>query len=111
MMTNVNIEKEKEIIVVSVLGHADYDISGKDIVCAALSAITQSLLQALRYYEANGKCKLLTVKESAGAMFFSFRIKDKKCIEPLLNMAVIGYKTLELSYPENVNAKFFDMGL
>ena len=75
-MTNVNIEKEKDIIVVAVLGHADYDTSGKDIVCAALSAITQSLLQALRYYEANGKCKLLTVKESAGAMFFSFRIRQ-----------------------------------
>ena len=111
MMTNVNIERKKDIIVVSVLGHADYDNSGKDIVCAALSAITQSLLQTLRYYEANGKCKLLAVKENDGAMFFSFAIKDKKCIEPLLNMAVIGYKTLELSYPENVNTKFFDMGL
>lgn len=110
-MTNVNIEREKDIIIVSVLGHADYGTSGKDIVCAALSAITQSLLQTLRYYEANEKCKLLVVKENDGAVFFSFGIKDENCIEPLLNMAAIGYQTLALSYPENVNAKFFDMGL
>lgn len=110
-MTNVSIEREKDIIVVSVLGHADYDTSGKDIVCAALSAITQSLLQTLRYYEANGKCKLLVAKENDGAVFFSFGIMDENCIEPLLNMAVIGYQTLALSYPENVNTNFFDMGL
>lgn len=103
-MTSVNIELINGITVVSVAGHAEYSKDHNDIVCAAISAITQSLMQAVKYYEELGKCKVLSeqVKEDIGAVLFSFKSKDKSVTDALLNMAKLGYLMLEKSYPKNI---------
>ena len=39
--------KDGKIVYLSVDGHADYDVEGKDIVCAAISAISVGGINAL----------------------------------------------------------------
>ena len=47
-MTNVHlIKKGNNFIKLEVYGHSKYDKAGKDIVCAAISSITQSLIIGL----------------------------------------------------------------
>lgn len=47
-MTTVTISKiNNRIAGIKVSGHTDYDVSGEDIVCAALSAMTQTALLGL----------------------------------------------------------------
>jgi uncharacterized protein YsxB (DUF464 family) len=44
---NIKRNKKKEIVSFSLNGHAGYDVNGKDIVCAAVSAVTNMVLIGL----------------------------------------------------------------
>ena len=48
-MITINIKRNKknEIVSFSLNGHAGYDVNGKDIVCAAVSAVTNMVLIGL----------------------------------------------------------------
>lgn len=47
-MTIIAIEKiNNRIAEVKIIGHTDYNVSGEDVLCAALSAITQTALLGL----------------------------------------------------------------
>lgn len=47
-MTNIAIEKiNNRIAEVKISGHTDYDVTGEDVLCAALSSITQTALLGL----------------------------------------------------------------
>lgn len=107
-MTAVNISDINGIKVISVSGHAGYSNNGDDIVCAAISTITQSLLQTLKYYEKIEKCKILSeqIKEDIGSCLFSFTSYSKPETDALLNMAVTGYVMLENTYPKNICVDF-----
>lgn len=103
-MTRVDADDINGVTVISVAGHAGYSNDGDDIVCAALSAITQSLLQTLKCYESIKKCKILSeqIKENVGCCLFSFISYSENETDALVNMAIIGYKMLQNTYPENV---------
>lgn len=103
-MTTVNIDKTNNITVVAVAGHAEYSYDHNDIVCAAISAITQSLLQTMKYYEQQSKCKIISeqVKEDIGSVLFSFTSRDSAVTDALINMAAMGYMMLQNSYPKNI---------
>lgn len=103
-MTSINITKVNDTVVVSLAGHAEYSKNGNDIVCAALSAITQSFLQTLKYYESKGKCivKSEQIKEDIGTALFSFTSMSEKETDALLSMALIGYTMLKNTYPKNI---------
>lgn len=104
-MTTVNINTVNGITVVSVAGHAEYSKDHKDIVCAAISTITQSLLQTLKYYEEQKKCRILSeqIKEDIGTALFSFSSREKAVTDALINMAAMGYMMLENAYPKNIS--------
>lgn len=104
-MTQVNIDVVNGVTVVSVSGHAGYSNDGKDIVCSAISTITQSLLQTLKYYQQQGKCRILSenIAEDAGAVLFSFKSSATSETDALMSMAQMGYLMLEKSYPKNIS--------
>ncbi len=104
-MTCVNVDKINGITVISVSGHANYSNDGNDIVCAAISTITQSLLQTLKYYEEQGKCKVLSeqIQESLGCCMFSFMSLSEIETDAILTMAMMGYSMLQNSYPKNIS--------
>jgi len=103
-MTFVDISRVNNTVVVSVAGHAGYSDDGNDIVCAALSAITQSLLQTLKFFESKGKCIVIKsdIREDIGTALFSFMSKSKSETDAILTMAITGYKMLENTYPKNI---------
>ena len=43
----INRNEKNEIVSFSLNGHAGYDVNGKDIVCAAVSAVTNMILIGL----------------------------------------------------------------
>lgn len=96
-MIKVELKKEndkvKEILI---KGHANYDISGKDIVCAAASSIAITTINAILsidnkaiYYEENSNLLIKINK---------FDNITNKLINNMINML----KELEHDYPKNI---------
>lgn len=103
-MTSVDIGRVNNAVIISVAGHAGYSDNGNDVVCAAISAITQSLLQALKIFENENKCIVTKaeIREDVGAAFFSFISMSETETDAILTMAIAGYKMLENTYPKNI---------
>lgn len=97
----VNRNSENRILGFIVEGHAGYDKSGQDIVCAAVSALSYTTVGALSNLA--GGCDFL---EEEGYMEF-FRKKklddaqvDKSTL--ILDSMFIGFKQIENSYGEYI---------
>ena len=77
-------------------GHADYAPIGQDIVCSAISALTQSCILALRTY-----CVSDVKVSKSGGIWIRVRNPSKKsalCI----GMMVMGLQEIEKKYPEHI---------
>lgn len=53
-VTKINQPGQAKRVDILVTGHAGYDVKGKDIICAAVSALTQSL--KLNWYGTHNRC-------------------------------------------------------
>lgn len=79
-------------------GHAEYSVSGKDIVCAATSGI----VYALCGYLLNFKKNLFKVNAIESGLF------DIECCsdcEDYLQLACLGLSQIAREYPENICVK------
>ena len=91
----IKVEKKKNFI--SIIGHAMYDVEGKDIVCASVSTMITTTVNAIlkiddssiRYTSKKGKVTIELIKE------------DKIIISLLENMMDLLYE-LEKQYPKNI---------
>ena len=97
-MIKVNVKKkENSISEITITGHAYYDESGKDIVCASTSSIAITTVnailrlnsQALRYEEGKGSLKIYLEKHT-------------KTIDTLLVNMVELLQELEQDYPSYI---------
>ena len=82
---------------ISILGHANYDDYGKDIVCAAVSSITLCSVEAI----ANFDIKAIDIKQSKDKLEIIVNSNDnitQKLITNMLNCL----KELEKKYPKNI---------
>lgn len=87
----------RQISSIEILGHADYDEYGKDIVCAGISALSFGTLNALD--ELFGK----EVELEAGQSKIVIRIKQSnEKLQTCLEFFLIQAGTLQESYPENI---------
>ena len=103
--------KDNYIEKYNISGHANYDTKGKDIVCAAVSALAQTTLISL--VEVCGieenKIKYF-IDEEKGILDVSMPsiieidIRDKS--EIVLRTLEIGIKSIQTSYPEFVTLKY-----
>lgn len=92
-MIKVNI-KEKEIIIT---GHADYDEYGKDIVCASVSSIViTSVNAALKIEE-----KSLDFKEEQDKLTINILSNNKNILIIIKNMIDL-LEELSLTYKKNI---------
>lgn len=81
-----------------VKGHANYAEHGKDIVCSAISAITQTAILGLDYY--NG----VTQKSKDG--FLSVEIyKDDHTTDAIMKTMLLGLEEIEKQYPKYLQIK------
>jgi len=106
-MTLINIDHINGVVIFSAAGHAQYSFDHNDIVCAAISALTQTLLQTVKYYDKLGELKLLEEKidEDIGLLTFSFTSRNQDIADAVMNMARIGLTMLKKSYPKYIKIK------
>lgn len=95
-MIKISIKKENnDIKEISILGHALYDDYGKDIVCASVSSIVTTTVNAIESFD----------KDLISYTIDPFNIKvlknTKEC-NLLLNNMINLLKELEHDYPKNI---------
>lgn len=107
-MTNIIFFKENGFIVgFKCIGHSGYADYGKDIVCASISAITQSVALGLTKV-LNLKCKYKTNNNNGSLECWLPKIDDEiifKNAQVLLNTALESLKDLQKGYPLNINVE------
>lgn len=99
-MIKVRVESKKKITNIRILGHADYDEYGRDIVCSSVSSIVTTTINGI--YEINQG--FLTVEEVKDGMIIIIQKEDSICEKLIKNMLNL-LSELEESYPENITIK------
>lgn len=86
---------------VKVDGHAGYAPIGYDIVCAAVSALTATLIASLEELTENR----ISVEEGKGFVHLRFRDEPDYEAVVLMDAFQIGAESIEALYPEYVQVK------
>ena len=82
---------------ISIKGHANYAEHGKDIVCSAVSALVQTLIQSVEELTADK----IEYDMQPGAVHIKFWcLSDQSKV--LVNAFFIGVKSIAAAYPKNV---------
>ena len=82
---------------ISILGHANYDDFGKDIVCASVSSIILCSVEAIANFDINA----VDIKQTKDKLDIIINKEDNitnKLIKNMLNCL----KELEKKYPKNI---------
>ena len=107
-MITINIKRNEknEIVSFSLNGHAGYDVNGKDIVCAAVSAVTNMVLIGL-----NEKLGVDLNFEKSDGGYLKVELSDKtefgkmKSAQVLLESMVTEFLDLESNFKEYILVK------
>lgn len=76
-------------------GHAEYDIKGKDIVCSAVSALSQSTLLALQEVS---DVDVMNIED-----YFLFQINDiNEITKAMFTVLKLGLLQIEMQYPKHL---------
>ena len=92
---------EDKIIGYNVFGHANFAPKGKDIVCSAVSSITQTALLGLKELLK----KDIEFEQDNGLLRGQINNPDKDS-NLVLETMLLGLKEIEKIYPKNVLLKF-----
>lgn len=101
-MINIKVSKQDDFITrVTIKGHAGYDELGKDIVCASVSSISITTVNACTRLE-NEK---IQYEEKDG--FLDIKVKENsRVINILMNNMIDLFKNLEEDYPNYIKITF-----
>ncbi len=98
-MINVTVKRDKSINEIRIVGHAKYDIYGKDIVCAGVSsALITTVNACLRFDEDS-------IEFNEENNFFLRNIKQDEITNILLENLVEVFKSIQDKYKENIKVK------
>lgn len=94
----INYDREGFVSSFTVKGHSGYDEAGKDIVCAAVSAVVQTAVLGLTdiagikpdYHQEHGNLSCTLPSEMTD--------QDRLLTDTILRTMVIGLKSIEYSY-------------
>lgn len=90
----------KKINIVEINGHAGYRESGTDIVCASVSSIAITTVNAILKLDSEA----LIYEEADGYLYIEL-IKHDKYIDTLISNMLDLLKELEKKYPKYINLK------
>ena len=82
---------------ISILGHANYDDYGKDIVCASFSSIVICSVEAISQFDINA----VDIKQTNDKLEI-FINKEDNTTQKLINNMLNCLKELEKKYPKNI---------
>ena len=83
--------------IVSIMGHADYDDYGKDIVCASVSATVITSVEGIASFDK----ELIDVKEEDNKLDIIIN-KHVDVTDKLINNMISCLKEIEKQYPQNI---------
>ncbi|MBQ8178770.1 MAG: ribosomal-processing cysteine protease Prp [Clostridia bacterium] len=97
-MTKIKVfHKEGHIMELEVKGHTGFGEEGTDIVCAAISALTQSALMGLK------EVAKLNVESSIGEGYLSFKISEtNEKSDAILDTLYIALRDLANGYKRHI---------
>ena len=99
-MIKVNIIKKEHIQSIEVTGHAGYDEYGKDIVCASVSCIITTTVNAIeRLCEGS-----ISYTEKDGYILINV-LKHNDTVDKLLDNLLDLLNQLQQQYPNNITIK------
>ena len=84
-------------------GHANYAERGRDIVCAAVSALTQSFVIWAQEAEMDGKVTIETLYLDDGVL--EIILQGKSCAKPM-RMMYLGLLEIKENYFSNFSVKW-----
>ena len=97
-MIKVNVIKKDNVITnINIIGHAGYDVSGKDIVCSAVSSITITTINALLKYDKDS----ISYKNSLEITI----LKHNEVIDLLIDNMLDMLKELEQDYKKYIKVE------
>ena len=97
-MIKVKITKEKGLISkIEIKGHALYEVYGKDIVCAGVSTMVVTTVNAIIRYDK----EVLSYNQDEGYVCLVVK-KHDRVVDLLLENLISLLKELEIQYPKNV---------
>ncbi len=103
-MTRVSVEEFYDNYIISIEGHAGFAQRGSDIVCAAISTITYTLLNAIRWAQ-DGDCLYIrTENVSDGSIYLEVEPYDfaKEKVDTIIETCLTGFSLIEEEYPDYI---------
>lgn len=108
-MIKVTVFKDNQMLInrFKVLGHADYEVHGEDIVCAAVSILSHTALKSLVDVCGLHEDEIsYRVDEETGFLDVKMNIKSEdlrvKTTQVVFKTFIVGIKSLVESYPKYV---------
>jgi uncharacterized protein YsxB (DUF464 family) len=99
MVTITELYNGDNLIGFDVSGHANYSIPGRDIVCAAISALTINTINSISELS-DAETEIRECLD--GSIQYCVISKIDIITHTLMRAAQIGYKNIAEQYPENV---------
>ena len=91
----IKVEAKKDII--SILGHANYDDYGKDIVCSAVSSVVMCSIEAIATFDETA----ISIKETKDRLDIIIH-KTDDITSKLINNMLKCLKEIEKQYQKNI---------
>lgn len=106
-MTRVCFREYYDNLLIMIEGHSGFSVAGTDVVCAGISTLCYTLLNAVKDEEASGNLKLIRSFVCDGAMCleierFSF---SKERVDSIVSTIMTGFYMLEETYPQYVRVE------
>ncbi len=103
-MTKVCFREYYDNLLITVEGHSNSSCVGTDIVCAGISTLVYTFINAILDEEASGNVKLIRKFMGDGAVCFEIRrfSFSKERIDGIVSTVMTGFYMLEENYPDYV---------
>ncbi len=103
-MTKVFYREYYDKLLLIAEGHSDFDESGRDIVCSAVSILVYTLSEMLKEEESDKRLKIN--KEIINDGYFHVEVEpfdySKSRVEAIFETIMLGFTLLSEEYPQNV---------
>lgn len=106
-MTTIRIEEWRWCWQVKMMGHADLEAHGKDILCASLSTYAYLLRDVIELLDKEGLLERHFIEFRPGDVTMSVCPKDEAhgIVKTVIQALCRGFKTLRKQYPEAIDFK------
>lgn len=103
-MITIKMYRKDKSYELDIQGHANYDASGKDIVCSAVSILYYTLANSIININDEKKVKSCKIKGGEGNASIELEASDKGIqeISTILKTVVTGFMLLQDNYKDNV---------